>query len=75
MTDYILELQSLLLAVTHKTCKVNDLSNHLAKKQADDCLMQVITPCHATALLLQKGMVLEASNMACVALSRLEYHY
>ena len=80
MTDYILELRSLLLAVTRKNGKVNDLANHLANHlnaagKAPECLLQTRLGAEAVVVLLHKGMLLEASNMASVVLSRLGYHY
>ena len=73
MTDYILELQSLLIAVTKHSCKVTHLADHLARPEAEEAGLAIKTASEAVLLLLNKGRDLEASNLASAVIRRLEH--
>ena len=75
MTDYVLKLRTLLLAVTQHKGNASALADHLSQPAAACMQQQVITGVTAVGILLQKNMPLEASNMASVVLSSLESHY
>jgi len=71
--SYIQELRTLLLAVTKHNCKVTHLAAHLARPSEISLVDK--TGAEAVLLLLNKGMDLEASNLASAVIRRLEHHY
>ena len=73
MTDYILELQSLLIAVTKHKGNAKHIADHLARPEAEEAGLAIKTASEAVLLLLNKGMDLEASNLASVLIRRLEH--
>jgi len=73
--SYIQELRTLLLAVTKHNCKVTHLAAHLARPEVAEVGLTNKTGAEAVLLLLNKGMDLEASNLASAVIRRLEHHY
>ena len=71
--NYTQKLRLLLVAVTKHSCKVCDLAAHLARPSEISLVDK--TGAEAVLLLLNKGMDLEASNLASAVIRRLEYHY
>ena len=73
--EYMSELRLLLIAVTKHSCNVTHLAAHIARPEAEVAGLTIKTGAEAVLLLLNKGMDLEASNLASVVIRRLEHHY